>query len=75
MAIAEVEIIAHKGSSTKFTVPNGTNSEIENAIAEKLRSELVWEDDPGGIKVDVRLGNKTLKPRWRFSATKDVESE
>ena len=69
MANTEVEVIAHKGgSSTKFTVPNGTNSEIENAIAGKLRSdkELIWEDDPGGIKVDVRIGNKTLRPRWRF---------
>ena len=67
--MADIEVIAHKkGSSTKFTVPNGTNSEIEKAIAERLRSdlELVWEDDPGGIKVDLRIGNKTLRPRWRF---------
>jgi len=68
--MTDIEVIAHRrGSSTKFTVPNGTNSEIETSIAEKLRSDLVWEDDPGWIKVNCRLGNKSWKPRWRFSTT------
>jgi hypothetical protein len=66
MENTEVEVWAHKSSSTKFTVPNGTRPEIENAIAERLRSEILWEDDPVGINVQVILNNKPLSIRRRF---------
>jgi hypothetical protein len=65
-----IEVRAHKGSSTKFTVPNGTRLEIQNAIAERLCSdkELVWEDDPEGINVAV-IANIPWRPRRRFFLT------
>jgi hypothetical protein len=70
--MGNIEVRAHKGSSTKFTVPNGTRREIESAIADKFRSdkELVWEDDPEGISVAV-IGNIPWRPRRRFFLTDD----
>jgi hypothetical protein len=68
------EVWAHKSSSTKFTVPNGTRLDMENAIAERLRSEeLVWEDDPNGVSVTVIFGNKPLNIRRRFFKSDAVD--
>jgi hypothetical protein len=62
------EVLAHKTCTAKFTVPDGTRLEIEKAIAERLRSgqEVVWEDDPVGVNVDVLSGNNIWRPRKRF---------
>jgi hypothetical protein len=64
-----VEVRAHKGSTTNFTVPSGTRKEIESAIAEKLRSdkELVWTDDSKGISVACIGDDEIWKPQRRFS--------
>jgi hypothetical protein len=64
----EVEVWAHKLVSTKFTVPNGSRPQMESAIAERFRSdkELVWEDHPEGISVEVtlrRAANQDCQPR------------
>jgi hypothetical protein len=63
--MTEVTVIAHKSSTVTFTVPSGTRSEIENAVAERLRSEaaLVWKDSPEGIKVDCLYRGMVWKPR------------
>jgi hypothetical protein len=63
------EVLAHKTCTAKFIVPDGTRAEIETAIAERLSSEedVVWEDDPAGINVDVISRNKVLKIRRRFA--------
>jgi hypothetical protein len=69
----EVEVWAQKLASTKFTVPTGTRPQIENAIAERFRSdkELVWEDYPEGISVEVMLYPKGWKIRRRFFTLDD----
>lgn len=54
------DIIASKTVSVRFSIPDGTRSETEAAIAEKLRSQLVWEDDPAGIRAVCVSGNKCL---------------
>jgi hypothetical protein len=52
--MSDVTVIAHKTSTVTFNVPAGTRTDIEDSIAERLRSdtELVWKDSPEGIKVD-----------------------
>jgi hypothetical protein len=66
--MSDVTVIAHKTSTVTFTVPSGTRPEIEDAIAERLRSdtELVWIDSPEGIKVDCLCQDTVWKPRRRF---------
>ena len=65
------EVLAHKTCTAKFTVPDGPRPEIEKAIAERLRGDnhaedVIWEDDPAGVNVDVIAGNKIFKIRKRF---------
>jgi hypothetical protein len=57
MKMTEVNAIANKSSTVTFNVPSGTRSEIENAVAERLRSDaaLVWNDSPEGIKSIVSI--------------------
>jgi hypothetical protein len=71
--MSDVTVIAHKSSTVTFTVPSGTKTEIEHAIAERLRSdkELVWKDSPEGIKVDCFHQDKVWKPRRRFFVSND----
>ena len=66
--MAIIEVLAHKGSTAKFTVTAGTRKEAEQAIADKLRSdtELVWTDDPDGVNIDCIWGNDVWRPRRRF---------
>jgi hypothetical protein len=66
--MAIIEVLAHKGSTAKFTVAAGTRKEAEQAIADKLRSdtELIWTDDPDGVNVDCIWGNDVWRPRKRF---------
>jgi hypothetical protein len=72
----QVQIIAEKLSTVTFTVPNGTRSQIEDAIAERLRSdtELLWVDSPNGIRVICISPNGVWRPRRRFSTTDDDDS-
>jgi hypothetical protein len=68
-----VEVIAEKLSTVTFPVRNGTRPEIENAIADRLRSEtqLVWIDSPNGIRVVCLSPNGVWRPRRRFFLTDD----
>jgi hypothetical protein len=81
MTMTEVKMIAHKTTTATFTVPSGTRSEIENSIAERLRSgpALVWRDSPD-IKVDCLYQNvvwtiskhaKAKKPKTLEPKSKD----
>ena len=67
--MSDVTVIAHKTSTVTFSVPAGTRTEIEDSIAERLRSdnELVWKDSPEGIKVDCFYQETVWKPRRRFN--------
>jgi hypothetical protein len=71
------QVLAHKSSTATFTIPNGARVEMENAIADKLRSdtELVWNDDPEGVSVDVISPNGVWRPRRRFFLSKDDGGE
>jgi hypothetical protein len=62
------DIIASKTVSVRFTVSDGTRSDIEIYIDTWLRSEqeIVWKDDPEGIKVVCVSGNTVWRPRRRF---------
>jgi hypothetical protein len=66
--VATIVVKAHKRCSVTFAITAASRLEAEAAIAEKLRSdkELVWEDDPEGINVDVIWGNNIWRPRRRF---------
>lgn len=63
-----VDVIAHRTSVARFAVPSGTKKEVEDAIAEKIRSgdEVVWADDPEGINVVCVLNTDIWRPRRRF---------
>ena len=63
-----VQVLVHKRSTTAFTIPNGTRAEMENAIADKLRSEteIVWKDDPEGVSAEVITPSGVWRPRKRF---------
>jgi hypothetical protein len=74
--MATIEVRAHRGQSSAFTITitaGATRKEIEDAIAERLRSdkELVWQDDPEGINVACISGNEIWRPRKRFSTIDD----
>jgi hypothetical protein len=73
--MSDVTVIAHKTSTVTFTVTSGTRLEIENAIAERLRSdtELVWIDSPEGVKVDCLHQDTVWKPRRRFHVKNEEE--
>jgi hypothetical protein len=78
LTMATIEVRAHRGQSSAFTITaGGTRKEIEDAIAERLRSdaELVWEDDPEGINVACISGNNIWRPRRRFSMTGDENNQ
>jgi len=68
-----IKVLAHKGSTAAFEVAATTRPEAEEAIAAKLREELIWTDDPEGVNVDVIWDNKLWRPRKRFSPT-DAQS-
>jgi hypothetical protein len=71
--MAEIEVLAHKTSTAKFTITADSRPEAEKAIAERLRSnkELVWTDDSERINVDCIWSNNIWRPRRRFSASND----
>jgi hypothetical protein len=71
--MSTVKIIAEKLSTVSFTVPNGTRPEIENAIAERLRTdaELVWIDSANGSRAVCISPNEVWRPRRRFFLTDD----
>jgi hypothetical protein len=66
--MALIEVLAHKGSTAKFTVTADNRKEAEDAIAEKLRSGegIIWTDDTTGINVDCIWDNNIWRPRRRF---------
>jgi hypothetical protein len=67
--MTDIKVVYHKRVSATGSVPDGTRKEIEEAIADTLRSkskELVWEDSLDGIHVDCVKGNDTWRPRRRF---------
>jgi hypothetical protein len=69
------DIIASKTVSVRFTVSDGTRSDIEAYIENWLRTEdqaIVWKDDPEGIKVVCVSGNTVWRPRRRFSLNKQL---
>jgi hypothetical protein len=71
--MSAVEVIAEKLSTVTFPVRNGTRPEIENAIADRLRSdvELVWIDSTNGIRTVCISINGVWRPRRRFFLTDD----
>ena len=71
--MTDVEVLAHKGCTAKFTIKAGTRDEMKATIAERLRSspELSWKDTPEGINVAVILPTEIWKPRERFHLGKD----
>jgi hypothetical protein len=75
--MSDVTVIAHKTSTVTFTVKSGTRPEIEDAIAERLRSdtELVWIDSPEGVKVDCLHQDTVWKPRKKFQVSHDDASK
>ena len=63
------DVIATKTVTVRFSVADGTRSDIEIYIENWLRTEaqaIVWEDDPDGIKVVCVSGNTVWRPRRRF---------
>ena len=62
-----IQVLAHRGQTAEFTVPNGiSRKEVEAAIAEKLRSNegIVWINDPEGlVNVDTIRNKKGWKPQ------------
>src|SRR5271157_4648823 len=64
-----VTVMAHKLSTALFAVPNGTRSEIEQSIEERLRSDptIVWIDNAVGAKVDCLYQDHIWRPRRLFS--------
>jgi hypothetical protein len=62
------DVIATKTVTVRFSVTDGTRSDIEIYIDTWLRSEqeIVWEDAPEGIKVVCVSGNTIWRPRKRF---------
>jgi hypothetical protein len=70
---AMTDIIVSKTVTVRFSVPDGTRPETEEAIADRLRSDqdLVWEDDPQGVKVVCVAGNNVWRPRRRFLLAKN----
>jgi hypothetical protein len=62
------DVIASKLVTVRFSVPDGTRPETEEAIEQRLRSgsELVWADDPEGVKVVCVSGNSVWRPWKRF---------
>jgi hypothetical protein len=63
-----IDIICSKTVTVRFSVPDGTRPETEAAIEQRLRSdnELVWEDDPKGVRAVCVSGNDVWRPRKRF---------
>jgi Fibrinogen alpha C domain len=68
-----IDIICSKTVTVRFSVPDGTRPETEEAIAQRLGSdtELVWENDPEGIKAVCVSGNSVWRPRKRFLLAKN----
>jgi hypothetical protein len=62
------DVIVSQTVTVRFTIPDGTRPETEEAIADRLRSdqELVWEDDPKGVRAVCVSGNNVWRPRRRF---------
>jgi hypothetical protein len=73
--VAKIKVIARKDCMATFTITDGTRKEVENSIADKLRSdtEIVWVDDPEGIRAAcIRdQDNDVWRPRRRFTLNKD----
>jgi hypothetical protein len=69
--MATIKVLAHKSSTTEFTITAASRPEAEEAIADRLRSteEIIWLDDPEGINVDVIWDNNIWRPRRRFFPT------
>ena len=67
-----VEVLAQKTCTVTFTIPAGSREEMENAIADRLRSdtELSWKDTPEGVNVAVVSPSGVWRPRRRFSLGK-----
>ncbi len=72
-----IDVIVSKVVTVRFSVPDGSRPETEEAIAERLRSDqdLVWEDDPEGVKAVCVSGNSVWRPRRRFFTSKDDGGE
>jgi hypothetical protein len=68
--MATFPVVAFKTCYVNFTVEASTKPEIEKAIEEKLRSDLVWVDDSIGINAESIWNNRSWKIRRRF-LTKD----
>jgi hypothetical protein len=61
--VAIIEVLAHKSSTAKFTVTAGSRKEAEQAIADKLRSdiELVWTDESRRHQCGLYLWQRCLE--------------
>ena len=66
IVMATTEVIARNGQIAKFSIPTGPRKEMEEVIANKLRS-IVWADDDGGINVVcISDNNDVWRPRRKF---------
>jgi hypothetical protein len=67
------DVICSQVVTVRFSVPDGTRAEIEATIADRLRSdnELVWEDDPKGVRTVCVSANDVWRPRRRFVLNKN----
>jgi hypothetical protein len=68
------DIIASKTVTVRFSVTDGDRSAIEAAIEIWLRTkdqEIVWEDDPKGVRTVCVSGNDVWRPRKRFLLNKN----
>jgi hypothetical protein len=66
--VSLTDIIASKTVTVRFSVADGDRSAIEAEIEIWLRlaQEIVWEDDPEGIKVVCVSRNSVWRPRRKF---------
>jgi hypothetical protein len=63
----KIQVFARKSSRTTFFVDGEFG--IERAVVEMLNSdiELLWEDDPEGIKIQYIYENRVWSPKRRLT--------
>ena len=71
-----IKVILHNRSTATIEIKDASQPDMEQEIEQRLRSPepLPWRNDPEGVKADIILKTRVLRPRKRFSL-KDDEGE
>jgi hypothetical protein len=72
-----VRVILHNQCTATIEIKDASQPDMEQEIAQRLRSPepLPWTNDPEGIKADIILQTRVLRPRRRFILNNDEGGE